>query len=65
MNDGDSAVCKYYNFDRTYHRFSVTLKGALREGNIEVRLDHEAGELLGCCQIFPGGGSGEMVHVLL
>ena len=54
VNDGDSAVFKYYNFDRAYHRFSVTLKGALREGNIEVRLDHEAGELLGCCRIFPG-----------
>ena len=55
VTDGDSATYKYYHFDPSYSKFKAVVKGAQREGQIEIRLEHAAGELLGVCKI-PGMG---------
>lgn len=51
VTDGDSAIYKYYKFDGSQTSFSALIRGGLREGHIEVRLDHVAGELLGTCHV--------------
>lgn len=49
--DGDSALYRYYCFDGTSQKFVAVVKGAARQGKIEIRLGHEAGTLLGICEI--------------
>ncbi len=51
VTDGDGAIYKYYEFDSSYKSFSAMVKGAARSGQIEIRLDHLAGELLGICPV--------------
>ncbi|HBL81323.1 MAG TPA: hypothetical protein DD391_01760 [Clostridiales bacterium] len=53
VTDGDSAIYKYYAFDGAQSSFTAIVRGAKRNSQIEIRLDHIAGELLGVCQIPP------------
>lgn len=63
VTDGDSAKYKYYAFDGAHSSFTAIVRGAKRNSQIEIRLDHIAGELLGVCQIPPAQNSEQWTEV--